>query len=280
MVIVATPPARHAADVAASLAADVAVVVEKPLCTTLADADRLVELAARHDGRVLYAENLAAAPVVQELLARVPLVGRLDHLAVRARQGLPTWGEFTTDEWGGGTLFDLGAHPVALALMVARLADAGRPVSAAAELTGGAVHRSDEDARVAITFESGLVARVEASWKDGPTPRWDVEAASATGVLRAELLPTQELEHNGAPVPIDPPTSTPPALDALGYIGQLRTFADDIDAGRAPVTGVEFGRAVLDVICAAYRSAATGQPETLPFAGRRDRTPLQLWRDR
>jgi hypothetical protein len=36
---------------------------------------------------------------------------------------------------------------------------------------------------------------------------------------------------------------------------------------------------VLDVVCAAYQSARTGEPESLPFTGRRDLTPLQLWRD-
>jgi predicted dehydrogenase len=276
VVIVGTPPSYHASHAAAALAAGALVVVDKPLCTTLADADHLVALSASDPTRLLYAENLAAAPVVGALLARVELLGPLTHLQVRSRQGLPTWGEFTTDSWGGGALFDLGVHPLAIALMVARLAGAGAPQSVSATLAGGDGHRTDEEAQVSITFASGLVARVEASWRDGPTPRWDVQAASATGVLRAELLPTQELEHNGSPVAIARPAASPPELEALGYIGQLRGFLADRDTGRAPV-GAEFGRAVLDVTCAAYRSAGTGAPEPLPFTGRRDLTPLQLW---
>ena len=40
-----------------------------------------------------------------------------------------------------------------------------------------------------------------------------------------------------------------------------------------------FGRHVLEVVCAAYTSAGqAGAPIALPFAGPRDRTPLQLWR--
>ena len=38
---------------------------------------------------------------------------------------------------------------------------------------------------------------------------------------------------------------------------------------------------VLDVGCAAYASAGAGGTEVpLPFSGRRDRTPLELWRGR
>ena len=40
-----------------------------------------------------------------------------------------------------------------------------------------------------------------------------------------------------------------------------------------------FGRTVLDIVCAAYASAAAGGADVaVPFTGPRDRTPLQLWR--
>ena len=50
VVLVATPPARHASDALAALAAGAAVIVEKPLATTLAEADALVEAAAADGG--------------------------------------------------------------------------------------------------------------------------------------------------------------------------------------------------------------------------------------
>jgi hypothetical protein len=40
-----------------------------------------------------------------------------------------------------------------------------------------------------------------------------------------------------------------------------------------------FGRSVLDIVCAAYTSAHHGAVEPVPYRGRRDRTPLELWRD-
>ena len=59
-----TPPAQHAEHALAAVAAGAGVLVEKPLCTTLADADRLVAAAAG-GATLAYAENLVHAPAVQ-----------------------------------------------------------------------------------------------------------------------------------------------------------------------------------------------------------------------
>jgi myo-inositol 2-dehydrogenase / D-chiro-inositol 1-dehydrogenase len=279
VVVVATPPQCHADDAIRMLQAGAAVLLEKPLCTTLADADRLVAAAQAHGDRLLYAENLAYSPVVLTLLRRTPSLGPLTHLEVRAQQGLPTWGAFTTDEWGGGALFDLGAHPLSIAMLLANAAGAGRPTSVRAHLRGGVGHNSDEHADVVVTYSSGLVAKVVSSWQAGPEAQWDAQVASATGVLRAELVPSPSLEHNGDPVALPPPTTTPPEIGQFGYLGQLRALVDDCAARREPAMNASFGRTVLDVTCAAYWSAGRdGAPTALPFAGPRDLTPLQLWR--
>jgi predicted dehydrogenase len=279
VVVVATPPACHADDVVALLATGASVMVEKPLCTTLADADRMVAAADTAAGRLLYAENLAYAPVVQQLLVRVPRLGPLGHLEVRAMQGPPTWGDYTSDVWGGGALFDLGAHPLAVALLCANASGAGAPTWVRAELTGGAGHHTDEHAVVQLGFVSGLVARVVASWQAGPRPQWDVQLASDTGVLRAELLPEPQLEHDGEEVALPPARAEVPEIERLGYLGQLRAMLDARARGVEPVMSARFGRLVLEVTCAAYRSAGrAGEPEPVPFSGARDRTPLELWR--
>lgn len=278
--IVSTPPSRHADDTLGLLDAGWAVVVEKPLCTTLEAADALVDAAERPGRRLLYAENLAYSPIVGAFLKRTPELRTLTSLELRTLQGLPTWGDFTSPDWGGGVLFDLGAHPVALVLLVARAARAGRVVTIDAQLEGSSdgAHETDEWARVRLTFESGLQANVIASWRDGTQAVWDLQAASATGVLRAEILPATELEHNGDPVPLTTPTTEPNTIGRLGYVGQLAAFAEDMRHGRSPILDARFGRDVLELICAAYTSAGrNGRPIGLPFDGPRDLTPFQLW---
>lgn len=279
IVVVSSPPQCHADDAIRYLDAGAAVVLEKPLCRTLDEADRLVAAAARNHGRLLYAENLAYAPVVQRMVADARLVGPLTNLEVRSLQGLPTWGAFTTDEWGGGALFDLGVHPLSVAMLLANSAGEGQPTSVRATLRGGVGHGSDEHAEVHLSFTSGFTAHVVSSWQAGPEPVWDAQLAGDTGVLRAELQPVQRLEYNGEEVAIPATTGPMAVLDQLGYSGQLRAFIDDLQAGREPVMSATFGRNVLQVVLACYESAAMeGEPVGLPFSGSRDRTPLQLWR--
>lgn len=279
IVIVATPPAQHAADVLRLLGAAAAVLVEKPMCRTLAEADAIVEAAERPGARFLYGENLAFAPVVHELLRRAPSLGVLTHLEVRALQPRPTWGDVTSDDWGGGALYDLGAHPLAVALLAARVCGAGEVTGVAAALRGGPGHGTDEHAELTVHFSSGLTGRVLASWHGAEPPVWDAQLASATGVLRAELVPEPELIHDGELVPLPRSRTSPPHLEAYGYSGQLRTLVDDLGAGRRSFIDARFGRLVLEVTCAAYRSAGQdGALVPVPFTGPRDLTPLELWR--
>ena len=284
IVVVSTPPQCHAADALAMLATGAAVVLEKPLCTTLADADSLVDAAA--DGRLLYAENLAYAPMVGTLLAKVPTLGHVDHLEVRTIQSLPTWGQFTSDEWGGGALFDLGVHPLAIAMLVGAAAGAGTVASVSCRLRGGEGHGSDEHADVSLRFSGGLSATVVSSWQastllGADTQVWDVQVSSPTGVLRGDFWPRPSLEHNGDPVALPTSAEALPFIEELGYAAQLGAFAHDLDTGSEPFMSAEFGRAVLEVVCAAYQSAGRdGSPEAVPFTGDRTSTPLQLWRRR
>jgi myo-inositol 2-dehydrogenase / D-chiro-inositol 1-dehydrogenase len=273
IVVVATPPSRHVADALHALAAGAAVLVEKPLATTLADADRLV--AADTEGRVAYAENLAHSPAVQAMLSRLGSIGPPSCIEIRTVGPRPSYGEFLTPEWGGGALFDLGAHPIALALMFA--GDA-RVTSVTATIEAGSDHLSDEAATVALSFDTGLRATVMVSWRE-ELPLWDAQVSGPLGVVRGELLPTALVEHNGDTVTLPRPKFSPIQIETLGFVAQLRSFAGDLAAARRPVLDAAFGRRVLDVICAAYASAGNGStPVAVPFAGPRDRTPLQLWR--
>ena len=275
-VVVCTPPARHAHDALRAVRAGAGVLVEKPLCATLAEADELV--AAADDGAVVaYAENLVHAPAVRLAVDHATQIQPIDVLEVRAIQPRPTWGDFLSEGWGGGVLFDLGVHPLAVALL---LASPAAPVEVRASLEGADDHPVDEHAEVLVAFDSGLVARVITSWRGSDEPVWDAQASSPHGVVRLELLPGVLLERDGVEVPLPPvPEGVVPQLDELGYRAQITAFAADLAAGTPPVVGATFGRRVLDVVCGAYQSAGRGGAWVdLPYDGPRDRTPLQLWR--
>jgi len=279
IVLVATPPARHASDALAALEHGAAVIVEKPLATTLTEADALVTAAGPHGSRVGYAENLLYAPIIERAVELATHLGPLHHLEVRSLQSRPDWGSFLTAAWGGGVLFDLGVHPIAVALALASAAGPACVASVSAHLDSAPDIAVDEYAEVTLRFDTGLEAHVTASWRHSDMV-WDLEAAAATGVVRAELVPAHDLEHNGDPVALPPPRAgaAVPQLEQFGYVRQLEALTADLTAGRRPRTDAELGRTVLDVVCAAYASAADGgAPVAVPFSGPRDATPLSLW---
>lgn len=277
IVIVATPPARHAVDALRAMAAGAAVVVEKPLCTTLDDADRMVRV-VEAGGLLTYAENLLFGEPVSRALSEIASLGPLGHLSARAVQPRPTWGDFTERHWGGGVLFDLGVHPLALVL---RAAGTASPVGVSARFESSDDIAVEDRADVVVRFDTGLTATVEVSWCH-PQPAWNLQAASDDGVVVLELLPDINLERSGEPIALPVPDQDapyPPQLDQFGYVDQLRDAEAAWRAGRSSsISDVELGRQILEIVCAASVSAASGAETPLPYTGPRDRTPIELWR--
>ena len=277
IVIVATPPAHHAVDALRAMAKGAAVVVEKPLCTTLVDADRLVRV-VEAGGMLTYAENLLFADPVSRALSEIAALGPLTHLSARAMQPRPTWGDFTHRHWGGGVLFDLGVHPLALVLRAAGMA---QPTGVRAAFDASDDVEVDDRASIQLRFDTGLVASVEASWRESQSV-WDLQAASDTGAVVLELQPEVRLERNGDVIdlPAPPPdTGYPPQLDQFGYIDQLRDAELAWRSQRSSsISDVHFGRQVLEIVCASALSARSTTETPLPYRGPRDRSPIELWR--
>lgn len=276
IVVVATPPSQHFDHVIHNLERGAAVVVEKPLVTTLNEADRLVSIAERYADKVLYAENLAYAPAFRRWLLQIPDLGAVNHLSARMEQTAPTWRDFLDPSWGGGVLFDLGVHPVALLVLSARAAGWGEVTSVIARLEG---EITDEVADVVLQFAQGSSARLHVSWRGSTTPHWSLQVASRTSALTLELMPDVIVERNGDPLPLSTATTVPPMLESLGYVDQLRAFRADIESVSTPWMNVAFGRWILEIVCACYVSAGNeGQVVLVPSGCDRMLTPLQLWR--
>lgn len=270
ILIVATPPQSHLDLALAGLRAGARVLVEKPLTATLAQADQLVGAGGGH---LMCAENLLHAPIWRQAMQLRPGLGTLTHLSLETVQPPPDWGHFTEPLSDGGVLFDLGPHPIALALGLA----AENPVSVSAELSSVRPDGADDRARVHIRFASGLTADLDISWTS-QDPHWGVQAASDSGVLRIELIPETTLEFNGDEVPVALRHQVPdPRIETMGYVDQLLDLASDEDHGRGQTAAG--ARDVLEVIYAAYASAGAGGTDVpLPFEGDRSVAPINHWR--
>jgi predicted dehydrogenase len=271
LVIVTTPPPQHASDVLRALRAGAAVLVDSPLASTLAEADAIVD-AARDAGPVIYGEHLLFAPIMRAALARICELGPIQRIEVRSLHP-PAGRTAAGSERSPGVLVGVGAQPLAVALAFAAPAE---PTAVRARLEPDGDPMRAGYAEIELRFASGLVAVVVVSRRER-VPVWDLQVSSTTGVLRAELLPTLALEHNGELVPVPAPSvvTEVPQLVQFGYLAQLEAAAALAAGRRVEAPDAHFGRLVVEVLSAAHRSAAEGSSwQDLPFDGPRDHTRL------
>jgi len=148
-VVVVSPAGTHAASALPLLRAGRHVLVEKPLATTLADADALIEAAAKA-GVVLQVGHLERFQAAAG--AFIGLAGRLRYLEAR-REGV--WNPRGTDV---SVVLDLMIHDIDLALQMA----GALPVRI--EASGFCLASGQHDwAQARLDFASGFIANLTAS---------------------------------------------------------------------------------------------------------------------
>ncbi|HYI18372.1 MAG TPA: Gfo/Idh/MocA family oxidoreductase, partial [Solirubrobacteraceae bacterium] len=113
VVLVLTSMPEHGRLARAALEAGKHVLVEKPVATTLAEAEQVLAAAADAPGHLLCAPHILLSPTYRAMHAHVGdgTVGAL--LTARARYGWagPDWSRWFYEP-GGGSLFDLGVYNV------------------------------------------------------------------------------------------------------------------------------------------------------------------------
>lgn len=152
-VIIATPPRLHFEMAEAAIGAGMAVLVEKPLTLTLADAERLREMAVA-GGRCVFVGHVHLySPAFEELRSRV----RLPIAGIRGVAG--GWGPFREDIT---VLWDWGPHDVAMSIELM-----GRPLNAAATVTpqaaGPAGTAAGEVVQMTLDFAGSVQAVITLS---------------------------------------------------------------------------------------------------------------------
>ncbi len=278
--VIATPSTTHAALAVALLDGGTPVLVEKPIATTLAGADDIVDAAERTGVAACYAENLLFSPILDRAADLRRPLGALRHLEVRCTQPTPDWGHYLAPLTDGGVLLEVGPHAIAVAIV---LAGDDPIIGVRAKLASSRPDGADDVAHLEMRHASELISVVDLAWgpADEPT-EWSAQVASDTGVVRAEFVPNPGVEVDGVPIGFAaaPGGIVDPRVHELGYLAQMEGFATVLARSGGRVCPVGFGRAVLEIICVAYLSAGRdGAAVELPFTGDRTRTPMQLWHD-
>jgi len=126
LVVVALPSHLHAGATVQALAAGKAVICEKPMATSLADVDRMIEAAGRSGRLLTVFQNRRYSPdflKVQEVIAS-GVLGRIVLIKITQAGFSRRWDWQTLKRFGGGTLNNNGVHYLDQALL---LFGKGRP---------------------------------------------------------------------------------------------------------------------------------------------------------
>jgi len=290
MVIVGAPNDVHCSITLDAAAAGKHIVVEKPPCLNLADANRMIEPGRKAQVNLMYAEELCFAPKYVRLkqLLDSGALGSPTLLKQSEKHNGPHAPHFwDVNRSGGGVTMDMGCHAIEFFRWLL-----GRPTvkSVYAQL-GTHVHNAktegDDNALILVEFANGVIGLAEESWTKlgGMDDRAEVHGSK--GVAYADLLHGNAIETysaEGYDYAVEKAGSTKGWTFTIfeeewnyGFPQEMAHFVDCVQNDQPTLVSGEDGRAVLEVIFAAYESARTGRKVQLPFLTNAKK-PHDLWK--
>jgi myo-inositol 2-dehydrogenase / D-chiro-inositol 1-dehydrogenase len=166
-VVIATPNHTHAAVLEAALATDLHVLVEKPLCTTIEDCRRVIEVAKDRRAVTWMGLEYRYMPPVTRLIREVQAgtVGDLRMVAIREHRfpflrKIGDWNRFNRNS--GGTMVEKCCHFFDLmnelvdGRPVRVVASGGQDVNHLDEVYDGAVPDVLDNAYVIVEYDNGV----------------------------------------------------------------------------------------------------------------------------
>jgi myo-inositol 2-dehydrogenase/D-chiro-inositol 1-dehydrogenase len=290
LVVVGAPNNLHCDITLRAAQAGKHVVIEKPLCMNLREADRMI--AACRDARVklMYAEELCFTPKY------VRMKGLLDEGAlgkpVLLKQSEKHDGPHAEHFWdveraGGGVTMDMGCH----AIQFFRWLNGKNPIKTVYAQMSTSVHeektRGDDNAIIILEFENGVLAVAEESWTKLGGMEDQAEIHGSEGVAYADVLQGNSIQTystRGVGYAVEKAGITKgwsftmyEEIWNYGFPQEMAHFVDCVKHDRPPLVTGEDGRAVLEAIFAAYESAGTGRKVSLPFPTEAEK-PYLLWK--
>ncbi|MDW8234130.1 MAG: Gfo/Idh/MocA family oxidoreductase [Roseiflexaceae bacterium] len=272
-ICICTPSGQHAAQGIAAAQAGKHVLIEKPIATTLADADALINaccaagvhlgvaLQRRTDPDFCTARDAIAAGVIGR-----PVLGviTVPYLRTQEYYDSADWrGAWTLD--GGGALMNQGIHLVDLLLWL--MGDDVIEVQAYTTTLARAIEVED-CVSAALRFASGALGAIAATTAVAPgfPHRVEVYGTNGGGQIEGEAIvrwettteptdPAPRMADDGTGRQAAGAGSHPTGISAIGHTRVMHDFVAAIRDRRAPLITGEDARRALAVVLAVYESA-------------------------
>lgn len=271
-VVVCTETARHRTVVEQAAAAGVQVLCEKPLAITVTDAEAMLRACAKAGVRLMTAYPVRLHPDFAAMVEQVRggRIGRVLSASGTNNGRAP----FAERAWfadralsGGGALADHVVHladlldlvldtaPVRVYAQTNRILHGDHPLVAGSDIDTGGL--------LMVDYADGTVATIDCSWSAPESyPTWGGltltlhgDAGSVTFDAFSERLELYDDRAGGLHTPDY-------GIDLDGLL--LDEFVDVVRTGRPGRPDGAAGLRTLALVDAAYRSAASGQPEPVP----------------
>jgi predicted dehydrogenase len=252
-----TPHHLHAPMAIAAARAGKHILTEKPMATSLEDADRMIEAARKADVLLMVSFN-------QRFLGHHQCARTLIHSGVIGDvflcrgaflgfSAIKDW-RFDLEQTGGGALIDSGMHRIDLLRWIVGEVESVQAAS------GRYVHTAmggEDTALVTLRFVSGALGHIVCSWGiSTPSREESLFLAGTHGSIwteNADMSVRYTVEKNPALVETFPEVSYPDSVKRL-----IDHFYDCLLTDAEPVVRPEDGREALRIALAAYEAARYG----------------------
>lgn len=268
------------------------IIIEKPLCLTIEQADAMIEACQRAGVLLMYAEELLFAPKY----VRVKTL--IDEGAIGepflAKQSEEHPGPHMSWFWdvkrsGGGVMLDMGCHSIEYTRWVL-----GKPkVKSVTAFMGTYVHQGrtegEDHSYAVIEYEDNKIAMIENSWAKGGGVDDRCEVYGKKGHTRADLLRGSSLltySEEGYGYAVEKSGTTRGYTFTMfeeiwnyGFPQEMQHFINCVLGKETCMETGEDGREVLKIIYAAYQSAGEGRKIVWPYDPPSVEKPIDLWKN-
>ena len=255
-VSICTPPASHREIVVTALEAGIAVLCEKPMATSVADAEAMAVVADRTGTLLTIGFCHRFQPHVErlrDLVANGDLGTVLmfrNRFAGHLKQVEQTW--FARPEVaGGGVMFDTCVHSVDLFRFLVGEPERVKALSASTPTALGPALDVEDTAIISLSTASGALGVIEASWRT-PPGEWTLTIYGTAGSATVDYA-TDELRLRPAGKG-DEQVVEVPAGDR--FEREIAHFMAAVQGHEPPRVTARDGVAANRILAAAYASAA------------------------
>ena len=289
VVDICLPNFLHASVTLKAAAAGKHIIIEKPLAVTLEEADQMIEACKSANVKLMYAEELCFAPKYERVrhIIKEGAVGDIYELKQSEKHSGPhsDW-FYDINLSGGGVLMDMGCHAFGWFFWILNNAKVKSVQASMATIFHKGRTKGEDNSVVIVEFENGVIGIAENSWAKQGGMDDRAEVYGTEGVIYADLFmgnSSLAYSKNGYGYAMEKADSTagwsfPIFEEAFnqGYPQELQYFIECVREDKEPLVNGELGRAVLEVIYAAYASA--GQQKTIHFPFNESVVkPIDLW---